>query len=121
MVSLGTYCYKSLLDVAHAKRDFSILNHDIVELDVVQPTLAACALFSVDDVHVRDDDLRIHLNVLPIEPSKTIVIFSYLHSDASQARAFLDRILRSGGPSQKYQISRLILNSCENFVLSHKP
>ena len=118
VVSWETYRYKSLLDLAHAKRNFSILAHDVIELDVVRPTVAACALFSVDDVHVRDDVLRVHLNVLPLEPTKTVAMFSYLQSDASHARAFLDRILRSDGPYQKYEISRLILNSCENFVLS---
>jgi hypothetical protein len=117
VVSWETYRYKSLLDLAYAKRDFSILSHDLIELDVARPTVAACALFSVDDVHVRDDILRIHLNVLPMESSKTVAMFSYLQSDASHARAFLDRILRSDGPYQKYEISRLILNSCENFVL----
>jgi hypothetical protein len=118
VVSWETYCYKSLLDRAYEKRDFSILAHDVIVVDVVRPTLAACALFSIDYVHVRDDVLRVHLNVLPIEHTKTVVMFSYLQSDAHPARAFLDRILRSHGHYQKYEVSRLVLNSCENFVLS---
>ena len=118
VVSWEIYRYKSLLDIAYAKRDFSLITHDVIELDVVRPSVAACALFSVDDIHVREDVLRIHLNVLPIEPTKTVAMFSYLQSDASHARAFLDRILRSDGLYQRYEISRLILNSCENFVLS---
>jgi hypothetical protein len=117
MVSWETFNYKSLLDAAHAERDFGLITHDVIVLDVERATVAACALFSVDHIHVRDDVLRIHLNVLPVGP-KTVVLFSYLRSDASQARAFLDRILGSHGPHQRYELSRLILDSCENFVLS---
>jgi hypothetical protein len=118
VVSWETYRYKSLLDTAYAKRDFSSMAHDVIEIDVAQPTVAACALFSVDNIHIRDDVLRIHINVLPVERTKTVAMFSYLRSDAPQARAFLNRILKSHGPYQRYEISRLILNSCENFVLS---
>ena len=118
MVSWETFNYKSLLDAAYAERDFAVMTHDVINLDVERATVAACALFSVDHVHVRDDVLRIHLNVLPIEPTRTVILFSYLRADASHARAFLDRILRSQGPHQRYELSRLILDSCENFVLS---
>jgi hypothetical protein len=118
MVSWVTFKYKSLLDTAYAESDFAQMAHDLVSLDVERPTVAACTLFSVDHIHVRDDVLRIHLNVLPIGPTRTEVLFSYLQSDASPARAFLDRILRSQNLHQRYELSRLILNSCENFVLS---
>jgi len=118
MVSWETFNYKSLLDIAHVKRDFGLMTHDVITLDVERATVAACSLFSVDHIHVRDDVLRIHLNVLPVGPTRTVVLFSYLQPNASQARAFLDRIVRSHGSHQRYELSRLILDSCENFVLS---
>ncbi len=118
MASWETFNYKSLLDAAYAKRDFGLITHDVIILNVEQATIAACALFSADHIHVKNDVLRIHLNVLPISSTRTIVLFSYLQSDASQARAFLDRILKSHGSHQRYELSRLILDSCENFVLS---
>jgi hypothetical protein len=118
MISWITFKYKSLLDKAHAENNFKFLNHSLIILDVDQACLAACALFSVDRIQVRDDVLRIHLNILPIEKTKTVVLFSYLRSDTSYAHSFLDRILTSQGSYQRYELSRLILECCENFVLS---
>lgn len=118
LLSWETFNYKSLLDIAHAQRDFGVMTHDVVTLHVERPTIAACSLFSVDHIYVGDDRLRIHLNVLPVDPATTLAVFAYLQPYASQARAFLDRILRSDGAHQRYELSRLILNSCENFVLS---
>lgn len=120
IVSWGTWRYKAQLDMAHADKEFSVLSHDVITLDVLQPTIAVSALFSVGAVLVRDDDdvLRVHLNVLPLNPTKTAVIFSYLHSDAGQARAVLSHILQSNGFHQRYELSRLILARCENFVLA---
>jgi hypothetical protein len=118
MASYDTYIYKAELDAAHARKKFRALIHDVIRFDVEQATLAACALFSVDNIRVRNDVLRIHLNVLPISQNETVVVFSYLEPDASKGRAFLERILASDGPHQKYELSRLILDSCENFVLS---
>lgn len=118
VVSWETYNHKTLLDDAHGKNNFAIMAHDVITFDSQCPTVAACALFSVDNIRVRDDVLRIHLSVLPVTPLRTVVLFSYLQRDASQARLFLDRILRSHGPHQRYELSRLLLDSCENFVLS---
>ena len=47
-----------------------------------------------------------------------MILFSYLSRDSVPAQAFLDRILRSHGQHQRYELSRLILESCENFVIS---
>lgn len=118
LVSWETYKYKTLLDAAYVKREFSLLTHDVITLDAQQATIAACALFSVDDIIARDDVLRIHLNILPVAPVTTVALFSYLQSDASLARPFLDRIVRSHDQHQRYELSRLILGRCENFVLS---
>ena len=113
-----TFNYKSLLDTAHFDRDFQFLDHKVITFDTVRATVAVCALFSVDNIQVREDVLRIHLNVLPVSQTQTVVLFSYLKSDATPACAFLGRVLGSGGLHQRYELSRLILDSCENFVLS---
>lgn len=118
MISWQTFNYKSLLDAAYAERDFAAMTHDVINFDAELATIAACALFTTDHFHQRNDVLRIHLNVLPIQPTRTVVLFSYLQADASHARASLNRILRSQGSYQRYELSRLILDSCENFVLS---
>ena len=120
IVSWMTWRYKAQLDIAHAGNQFSILSHDVITVDVVQPTIAVSSLFSIGAIRVRDNDdvLRIHLNVLPLDSSKTAITFSYLRSDAGQARAFFSHILKSTGFHQLYELSRLILGRCDNFVLS---
>ena len=120
IVSWMTWRYKSLLDIAHAGKDFAVLDHDVISLDVDRPTIAASSLFSVGHIRVRENDdvLRVHLNVLPLNAVTTAVVFSYLRSDAGQARTFLSHIPQSGGFQQRYEISRVILSRCENFVLA---
>ena len=119
MISYKTHLYKSKLDIAFSKRYFNLLTHKILVFDDMdQSTIAVCSLFSVDQIIIGYDALRIHLNVLPINPKKTIVIFSFLNENASHAQIFLNRILKSNGEYQRYELSKIILKSCENFVLS---
>lgn len=118
MNAFETSEYKALLDDAYASRDFDLLKHEVLEIDVDSPTVAVCSLFSVDHVSVGGDVLRIFLTVLPITATKTAVVFSHMADNAHQARGFLHRILTSRGYHQRYELSRLILDSCENLVLN---
>jgi|LGVF01.1.fsa_nt_gb hypothetical protein len=74
----------------------------------------------MDDYILKDDGLRVVLNVIPLSKNQTFIIFSYRDQEADIARTTLDRILNATGMHQLYEISRLILNNCENFVLSPK-
>ena len=85
-----------------------------------RPTIAVSALFSVDNHYVKDDVLRVILNVMPVSKYQTFIIFSYREKDSKIARAALDRVLNTTGAYQLYEISRIVLNNCENFVLSPK-
>jgi hypothetical protein len=120
IISWMMWRYKAQLDLAYADKQFSILSHDVINIDVDQSSIAVSSLFPIGAIRVRnnDDILRIHLNVLPLQPTKTVIIFSYLHSDAGQARAVLSHILGSTSFHQRYELSRLILGRCDNFVLS---
>jgi len=118
IVSYETYRYKELFDTAYMERQFTVLEHDLVTLQVTEPTVAACALFSLDHIPRGDDVVRVCLTILPLEPSRTIALFSYLQADAPLARAELSRILTSSGAHQKYELSRRLLNNCHNFVVS---
>lgn len=110
--------YKVALDDAYASCNFAALSHDLVVLRVEAPTVAVCSLFSFDhEVKNAESLLRVHLNVLPLAEDTTVALFSYRPEDQSPARARLDRVLNSSGQHQKYELSRLILQSCENFVL----
>jgi hypothetical protein len=113
-----TYGYKEALDRAFLERRFESLEHDVVTLEVAEPTIAASTLFSLDHLSRGDDVVRVCLTILPIEQRRTAALFSYLAADASLARAELGRILESSGAYQKYELSRRLLNSCQNFAIS---
>ena len=119
MKAYETYLYKGEWDEAYAARDFGRVQHDVIELNVAQPTIAASALFTVHGAERAVGDMvRAALTVLPISRVKTVAVFSYLPPDASPARAVLQPVLTSTGDRQKYELSRRILNSCENFVIA---
>lgn len=118
MIAYETFRYKEAFDQAFLSREYAHIAHDVLLFDVAQPTLAACALFSLDDASRADDVVRVCLNIVPLDSTRTAAIFSYLQADASAARAGLDRILGSSGHYQRYELSRRLLNSCQNVVLS---
>jgi hypothetical protein len=119
MVAYETLRYKEVFDEAFLTQDHSGIAHDVLLFDVAQPTLAACALFSLDNrVYRGGHTIHVCLNILPLNSSQTAAVFSYVASDAAPARAALDRILSSSGHHQRYELSRRLLNNCQNFVLS---
>jgi hypothetical protein len=125
-----TWKYKSVFDEAYLSQRFESIIHDLIMLDVEQPTLAASALFSAGErrrkwwrLRRRSPDrsagwVGVCLTVLPLDRNQTAVFLSYLPEDANQARRALRRLLGSQGDRQKYELSRLILNHCQNFALS---
>ena len=117
-VAYETYMYKTAFDEAYFGGDFARVLHDVIDIPTPRPTVAACALFSVHGVERDGDWVRACLNILPLSATRSVAIFSYLPTDANFAREMLGRILLSQGEHQKYELSRRLLNSCENFVLA---
>jgi len=118
VVAYETFRYKEVFDEAFLAQHYSGIAHDVLLFDVAQPTLAACALFSLDNAARGGDVVYVCLNILPLNSSQTAAVFSYVAPDAAPARAELDRILNSSGHHQRYELSRRLLNNCQNFVLS---
>jgi hypothetical protein len=116
--SYSTYEYKLHFDDALVSAKFDGILHDVIWINHHSPTVAVCSLFSVDDIPNNRDYVRAALNVMPVDKGASMVVFSYLQPDAGLARAFLSPILKSAGFQQKYLLSKQILNSCENFVVS---
>jgi hypothetical protein len=117
--SYDTYLYRHQYDLALFKSDFSSMRHDVVELDVSSPTIACSSLFSIDNMQNKKGDVvRACLNIIPLLPQRTLAVFSYQSWDALKARKHLSRVLDSHSHEQKYEVSKLLLNHCENFVLS---
>jgi len=113
-----THCYKADLDCAYRERDFSVLEHHVVLLDVAEPVLAGSCLYSVDEVSVGDYSLLIHLNVLPVTKHETAVVLSYKASSGRKARRHLRQVLGGSSERQMREVSQLVLDGCGNLVFS---
>jgi hypothetical protein len=95
------------------------LVHDVLTIAGQQPTIAVSSLFSLPNIEKKNGELvRCVLNVFPISPTETKVVFSYTNEDADDCRLFLQKILGSDAATRRYELSRLILRRVENFVLA---
>lgn len=116
-VAYDTFRYKEFLDAVAASRSFHELQHDVFVHEVTRPTVAACVLFSLDELW-DGDVVHVCLNIFPLEKTRTAIVFSYINNDAALARAELTTVLHSKGTSQLYEVSRRVLNHSQNFVLA---
>lgn len=117
--SMETYEYKSRYDLIHEKKQFKNLKHYSFILENQMPTIAVSSLYSVDNMtNSEGETLRIVINILPTSKNKIIVIFSWLPHESKSAKIHLNNIIASSGELRKYEISKLILRYCENFVIS---
>lgn len=117
MIAWLNYRYKTDFDIAYFSKSYASIHHDTFVYELNNPTIAVCALFSVDHQMIDGDYLRIVLNVLPVTKNQTYVILSYREKDSTRGRTALDRVINSRGEHQKYELSRFILNNCDNFVI----
>jgi hypothetical protein len=118
-VSWLTFRYKAEFDMAYLERRYNSVDHDLLMLDVEAPTLAASSMFSLTPRDAKAQDLiGVCVTVVPVSVGQTAVLVSFLPRDAGRVRATYQRILSAEGEHKKYEISRLILNHAENFVLS---
>jgi hypothetical protein len=118
LVAFETFQYKLRFDAAYLNRDFSLLSHDIISVPVCRPSIAASAVFSPEHLDRGGESVRVCITVLPIAARETVAVLSYLNEDASLARADLGPLLEVSGARQAFELSRRLLNNCENFVLS---
>ena len=110
--------YKQQFDQFLLANDWSELRHYIIVLKDQPASIAVSSMFSLDDVDAPEVP-RVSLSVFPSD-NDVMVAFSALSSDARFVAAYLDRILNSDGHFQKYLLSKLILQSCDNFVMAPK-
>ena len=116
--AIECYEYKRHFDHAYLAGDWSQLKHNIFILQNQSPSIAVSSLFSLDEVDAPKTP-RVALSVFPID-TNVAVIFSSIPCDAVYVNTYLHRILTSESYHQKYLLSKLILQSCDNFVMSPK-
>ena len=103
---------KNLLD-----GNFGAIVHDVVELRDARPTLAVSSLFSLEELARDGNPPMIVLNVVPLSEERSVAVFSYTPDDRPRAAPVVEPIRNAAGDYQKFELSRLIIRSIENFVL----
>jgi len=94
------------------------LIHRIVELKDQSPTLAAASLFSVE-IDAKGDIIGPALTVAPVDTEKTVAIISFPRKQEAKVEEHLSALLNATEPAEKKrELSRLIIERVENFVLS---
>jgi hypothetical protein len=110
------YEYKRKFDEYYLNTDWSQLQHHVILLEDQLPSIAVSSMFSLDDVDAPETP-RVTLSLFPAD-NQVKVAFSAVPKDAPFVTTCLDRILSSDGYYQKYLLSKLILQSCDNFVMA---
>lgn len=112
------YEYKREFDRCYLASDWLHLQHHVVVLKYQRASIAVSSMFSLDDVDAPETP-RVTLSVYPANDD-VLVVFATVPSDAPFVSVYLDRILASDGHFQKYLLSKLILQSCDNFAIAPK-
>jgi hypothetical protein len=119
MRSYAFYRYKATnFDIPYLREAFDAVAHDVVILEDQEPTIAASTFNSLEPIIHPDGFTGIIINVIPLPGCRMAIVFSYAATDASKARASLERILTTTAEDQKYELSKHLLAVTENFALS---
>ena len=110
--------WRAELDLAYGSGRLPDLCHESMTIDVLSPTVAASGLFSLGTRKNQNDLRCVTVNILPLSATRTWVLFSFKPGDKREAHKALRRVLKAPAHNVKYQLSRLLLQRCQNFVLS---
>lgn len=111
------YRYKHF-DGAYLASNWKDLRHKFILLKDQSPVIAVSTLFSFPSKPETQDVLRCALNVFPISQNQTAVIFTCAKPDLKEVYRNLLPILKSSGERQLLEISKIIIENVENFVIS---
>lgn len=110
------YEYKRQYDTAYLQQRWRELHHEVLVLHDQPPSIAVSSMFSLDDVPAPETP-RVTLSVFPIN-NAVAIIFSATQSDTPFVSSYLSCIVAAESHYQKYLLSKLILQSCDNFVIA---
>jgi hypothetical protein len=117
MNSFECYEYKKLFDEIYLSERWNDLEHYVIVIENQHPTIAVNSMFSLDDVDPIDTP-RACLNVFPANDSTVVVVISSTSSDHARVTGHLHKILNAETHLLKYLLSKLIIQCCDNFVIS---
>lgn len=93
------------------------LVHSVLELPEQAPVIAVSSLFSTGFTD-KGDIIGPTLNVIPVKGNKTLIILACPNEQEKSVEASLEGILQADDDKMKYEISKLIIQRIDNFVLS---
>lgn len=111
-----SYEHKRHYDRAFLAADWDALSHHVIVLKNQPATIAVSSMFSLDDVDAPETP-RVTLSIFPLT-SDVAVVFSATLTDAPFVGTYLHRILSAESHLQKHLLSKLVLQSCDNFVIA---
>lgn len=99
-------------------RNFDFLRSRIETIDAASATVAVSSLYSLD-FQIRDDGdiARVALSVIPVSQRQTVAVASYIADDHSLVEPEIGRFFDGPDDGLPLRLSRLILETSENFVL----
>ncbi len=104
-------------DAALECGQFDAIQHKVIRLPNQIP-LAVSSPFSLAKNERENESVRSVLNVFPISQGEFPAIFSFTPADAPIVRGAFTRLFEASGDYLKYELSKLIVDRVENFVLS---
>lgn len=115
------YCFKSYWDISYFEQNYNSINHDILIHADLNPSVAVSSTYSIrysaEMEGAEFDNSLVVINVFPFD-GKVFIIFSYPKVHEKFVKDHITFFLDISGQHQLYQISKLILRHCENFVIS---
>lgn len=114
------YRYKRDYDKWYLGSEFDQVRHEVVELDVQSPTVAATSVYRVSPaitlVHLLEPELMV-LNVWP-ERDVARIVFSSKRRHAGAFDWYHRHYRAASGGFRRYLLSKLVIANCSNVVLS---
>ncbi|MDZ7859762.1 MAG: hypothetical protein U5O15_03695 [Candidatus Krumholzibacteriota bacterium] len=112
------YEIKRLFDNIYLSEELSKIKHKTIIIENIRPAIAISSIFTYAETKVKSEDTeRIILNVYP-ENNSLIVVFSYRNTDEEYIEARISNVIESKGMNQLYQLSKMVLRNCYNFIVS---
>ena len=109
------YEFKREFDQQYLARDWNSLKHRVLVFQNQPASIAVSSLFSLDEIDAPRLP-RVVLNVFPSN-ANVVVVFSAIQKDAPFADVYLQRLLTAEPHLQRYLLSKVVLQCCDNFVV----
>lgn len=121
--SYAFFLYKAEFDSAYLKRTFDRIEHQIIILKNHNPSIAVSSVYSAPEIiespGTTFDPSLVALNIFPFN-NDIVVIFSFPQVHKKYVINHVLNYVNNEGQYQLYQISKLVLRHCENFVIAPK-